>query len=400
MGILSKLFSIKSADPSDAIYRALVDASARTAAGVMVSPETAMRCAPVFAAVRIRCETLAQLPVNMFKRKRDGGREKAVNHPLHAMLHDAANGWTPAFNFISDLERDATLHGNGYAYANRVRGRIFELIRLDPRTVAVEVDKVTQEPSYRVNSRDGQKNYEWTEVLHVTGFGGESAIRNCSGAIGLCLALEDHAARILSNGGRPSGLLTTKLRLTEKQLTDLKEAWNTQHAGDNSGKTAIISGGFDFVPMGFKSVDMEFQAQRAFQITEIARAIGVPPALIADYGRATWSNSEQMAQHFLTFSMLPRVKAWQGAIARLLSAKERAEYYPEFMVDELVKADIAARFEAYQKAISARILNPNEVRAKENLPAYPGGDEFMNPNIETPAAPTKQTPALALRSVS
>jgi phage portal protein BeeE len=126
----------------------------------------------------------------------------------------------------------------------------------------------------------------------------------------------------------------------------------------------------------------------------------VPPVLIADYGRATWSNGEQMAQHFLTFGILPRAKAWQGAIAKLLTAKERKELYPEFNVDELVKADIAARFEAYSKAIAARILNPNEVRAKENLPAYKGGDEFLNPNIEPTQAPAaKPKPTAGLRVV-
>ncbi|MEJ0097865.1 MAG: phage portal protein [Bauldia sp.] len=116
-------------------------------------------------------------------------------------------------------------------------------------------------------------------------------------------------------------------------------------------------------------------------MVEIARALGVPPTLMMDFGRATWSNAEEMSQVFLAFTILPRTKMWSGAVARLLSKEEQATYYAEFMVDELVKADIAARFVAYSQAIAARILSPNEVRAKENMPPYEGGDEFANPNI-------------------
>ena len=120
---------------------------------------------------------------------------------------------------------------------------------------------------------------------------------------------------------------------------------------------------------------------------EIARALGVPPMLLMDFGRATWGNSEQMAQAFLTFTILPRMRLWAGAVSRLMPADQQEQFVPEFLVDELVKAEIAARFEAYAKAITNGILNPNEARAMENRAPYAGGEQFRLPmNTETPAA--------------
>lgn len=398
MEFFRNIFEKKSSTNADWI--ALIDNAQKTAAGITVTPETASRCAPVFAALRIKSETVAQLPCNIFKRKRDGGREKAVDHPLHFLFHDSPNAWTSAFQFICQIERDAMLYGSGYALATTAREKIKELIRLDPSKVVVEIDKITMEPSYKYSDGENSKIYNWQEILHVASFGGQSPIRQCSSAIGLCLAMEQHASQIFRNGGRPSGVVRVPKRMSKPTFDRFKMEWNNNYAGlENGGKTPILEEGIDFQPLTFNSVDLQFMDLRGFQIAEIARCLGVPPVLIADYGRATWSNSEQMAQHFLTFGILPRIKAWEGAISRLLSAKERREYYPEFMVDELVKADIAARFEAYSKAIAARILNPNEARAKENLPAYVGGEEFINPNIEQ-ASVTPKPKAPGLRVVA
>jgi HK97 family phage portal protein len=180
--------------------------------------------------------------------------------------------------------------------------------------------------------------------------------------------------------------------LKEKSTIRHMNARSSGHGGENSGKVAILEDDSDFTPLTFNSVDLQFQEMRAFQLSEISRALGVPPVLLSEYGRATWANSEQMAQSFLTFTLLPRIKLWQGAISRLLSEEEQQTYYPEFLVDELVKADIAERFEAYSKAIASRIFNPNEIRAMENRPPYVGGEEFADPNI-TPNAPAPPAPS-------
>lgn len=289
------------------------------------------------------------------------------------------------------MEKDTITHGGGYALANRAGDRIVELIRLAPGSVCEEIDDRTLEPSYKVTLPDGsQRLYPWRDILHVPALDGLAAIRQAREAIGLTMALERYAGALLGNGARPSGVLKFKRKLDDATYERLRKSWTSGHGGENSGKTAVLEDDADFTPLTFNSVDLQFQEMRAFQLLEISRALGVPPMLLSEYGRATWGNAEQMAQSFLSFTILPRIKLWQGAVARLLSEDEQQTYYAEFLVDELVKAEIAARFEAYAKAITNGILNPNEVRAMENRAPYEGGDEYrVAMNTEPPGAAQK-----------
>ncbi|MCP4306666.1 MAG: phage portal protein [bacterium] len=362
---------------TDAGFQALVDLGAVTAAKISVTPESALRCVPVFAAVRVRCETIGALPFLLYRRREDGGKDRASDHPLFRLIHDRPNPWTSAAEFVMQLEQDCLTDGGGYALANRSGEKVVELIRLPPRSVRVVDDEVTLEPRYEVTLKGGSKRvYPWRDILHVPTLGQLAAVQQAREAIGLCMSMERHAAGLFGNGARPSGILKFKRKLTEDVHIRLRQSWQSAHTGDNSGRTAILEDDGDFEPLTFNSVDLQFQEMRAFQVVEIARAFGVPPHLLMDFGRATWGNAEQMAQAFLTFTLWPRLKLWQGAVKRLMTPDEQAEYVPEFVVDALVQAEIAARFEAYSKAITNGILNPNEVRALENRPPYDDGDQF------------------------
>jgi HK97 family phage portal protein len=372
---------------SNSTFDVLLGIGMQTAANIAVSPEVALRCIPVYAGVRVRCETLGALPLHLYSKDDSGRKDRAVDHPLYRLLHDRPNGWTSAPEFIMQMEQDTITHHGAFALANRSSDKIVELIRLPPNSVSVRFDPYTLEPIYDLTIANGTKiNYPWQDILHIPNRGNVAPIWQAREAIGLTMAMERHAGALFGNGARPAGILKFKRKLTDDVHERLRKSWNSGHSGENAGKTAILEDDADFLPLTFNSVDMEFSAMRAFQVVEIARALAVPPTLMMELGRATWANAEEMSQTFLSFTILPRIKLWQGAVSRLLSADEQAKYYPEFMVDELVKADIAARFAAYAQAIQARILNPNEVRAKENMAPYVGGDEFANPNI-TPSAP-------------
>ena len=383
LGKIFKMFERKSDG-----YEALLGIGLATAANIAVTPTLALKCVPVYRGVSVRCEVLGSLPIILYKRLPDGGKERATDHPLYRLIHDRPNPWTSSADFVMQLEQDCITDGGGYALANRSGEKIVELIRLAPGSVLCEEDPETLEPKYTVTLKDGTKRvYRWQDILHIPALGGMSPIKQAREAIGLCMAMERHAGALFGNGARPAGILKFKRKLDDAVHGRLMKSWGSGHSGENSGKTAILEDDADFVPLTFNSVDMQFQELRGFQVVEIARALGVPPMLLMDFGRATWGNSEQMAQAFLTFTELPRMKLWQGAISRLLSAEEQDKFVPEFMVDELVKAEIAARFEAYAKAITNGILNPNEVRAMENRAPYVGGDEFRVPmNTEVPGA--------------
>lgn len=389
MGLFQKLFGTEKKSFDQAEWEALVDQGARTAAGIFVTPSKALDCTAVAAAVRIRVETLGSLGLFLYRRGAADERSRATDHPLYALLHDRPNGWTSAAEFVMQLETDVITEGAGFAYANRARDNIIELIRLDPLSVTVKHDTITIEPFYEVAlSSGGTQRYSWRDILHIRGSidlanrhqaRPLSALRQARQAIGLCLALEGHAARLLGNGARPSGALTSTKRIDDVGYKRLKKSWLGAHAGDNAGGTAILEDGVTFTPITFSSVDLQFQEMRIFQSIEIGRALGTPPTMIYELGRATWSNSEEMAQSFLTFTLLGRCKLWQGAISRLLSPEEQTEFYPEFEVDSLVKADLQARYQAFTAACGGPFLTANEVRATDNRPSIEGGDELRPP---------------------
>ena len=367
-----------------------------TASGTIVTPESAMRCATVYASVKVIAESVAQLPLHLYRRTEDGGKERAADHPLSELLHDQPNDWTSSFEFRAFMQTALCLHGNAYAFINRTNGRIFELIPIPSPCVTVEVDPITMEPSYKVSSGDGgQRVYDRTEIFHLKTLGtsphiGLSPISQMREAIGLALVMEEHGARLFSNGARPSGVFKYGKMVGPDLAKRLRESFNAAHAGGpNSGRTLILEDGMDFQALQFTSVDLQFLELRRHQIAEIARGFRIPLHLLQELERATHNNAESMGQQFLSLTLLPWLKLWEGAIRRsLLTPEERREYHAEFLADDLARADLAARFEAYAKAVTNGILNPNEVRAAENRAPYPGGDQFRLPmNTEDASKP-------------
>ena len=377
---------------------ALIFGSTPAASGVEVSPATAMRCTPVRCAVQTIAEAIGQLPVHVYQRAEDGSRERNTDHPASAILREQANDWTSASDFLEQLTRDALLYGNGYAHIGRQDGRLVELVRLDPSSITVEADATTGEPLYRTNG-DGRRYIDRRDVLHIKapsldGMSGASPVAQAKEAIGLALVMERHAAKLFGNGARPSGLLKFKGKLNDDTAKRIKASWTASHAGGNqSGGTAVLEEDGEFQALTFSSVDAQFLELWQHVITEIARVYRVPPHMLFELGRATWGNAEEMGASFVQFGLMRWVKAWQGEIRiKLFTPEERQQFFAEFLLDDLVRADIAKRFEAYAKAISSRILNPNEVRAMENRAPYAGGNEFVNPNTTSgtsnrPAAP-------------
>lgn len=358
-----------------------------TASKIAVSPTRALECPAVARGIAVRSEVLGMLPLHLFRRLNAGGKERAEGHALEKLLSGRPNGWTSAPSFLMQLERDSLLHDiGGIAIANRIDGsRIAELVRVKPGTVTLEED-ASGEPRYLVSQKGGgQRAYHWRDVLHVENVGGISPIKLARESIGLTIAMNGHAGRLFGNGARPAGVLKSSRKLSPDVIARLKSSWTKAHTGDASGGTAILEDGIDFQALTFNSVDSQFEQMRQFQVVEIARGLGVPPSLLFDFGRATWGNAEQMAQSFMTFTVLPRLRLWAGAVSRLLSAEEQEQFFPEFIVDAVAMAELSARFAAYASAISSRILSPNEVRAMENRPPYEGGDKFENPNTTSGA---------------
>lgn len=225
----------------------------------------------------------------------------------------------------------------------------------------------------------------------INGIRGTSPVEQCREAIALNLQLEAHAARLFANGGRPSGLLKFPNRLGNEVAARIKASWKAATSGANSGATAVLEEGGDFTPLSFTSVDAQFLEIWERSVYEIARAFKVPPHLIFELGRATWGNAAEMGAGFLRFTLMPWLKRWEAEVRlKLIATSERDSVYAEFLTDDLLRTDLAARANAYGKLIASRIINPNEARARENLPPYAGGDVFANPNTTTTNTTTQK----------
>lgn len=356
-----------------------------SAAGIVVTPRTAMECAPVRCGVQAISETIGQLPLIVYQRGANGSKERAPNHPAYKLLHDAANEWTPAAKFREEITRDAILRPlGGFAFINRVDGKPVELIRLDPESSPVTVDSTNGEPVYTVQEGSNRREIARENILHIPtpSMSGRGLAYDARNSIGLALVLERYANNLFANGVRPGSLLLAKDAKTPEAVKNIKALFNAQFSGDGTGSNAVLPGDLIYQQLTLSSVDAQFEELRRFSIEEIARHLRVPPHILYEMSRATWGNSEEMSQHFLDFTMMRWITAWEGELRLKLFANDPS-HFAEFQTDNFVRANYAARMEGLSKAIAARVLSPNEARAILNLPPYEGGNEFINPAIQT-----------------
>lgn len=346
-----------------------------------VSPAAALAVPAVSAAVRVISEAVATLDVRVVRI--DGAEvTDEPDHPVAAFLQDEANAWTSSFELIRDIVSEAlTRDAGGLAWVNRIDGRATEIIHYDPGTIGVSYER-TGEPTYRLNGAVLNPN----DIIHLRGAFSRCPLSLAGEAIGIASEMSTHAAKLFSNGARPAGVIELPKTLGDEGLKRMKAGWAAAHGGsENSGKTAILWDGATFRPITFSSTDAQFLELRKFQIIEIARAFRVPPSMLYELDRATWSNSEQMGKEFLTYSLEPWLRALEGALRRaLFSPDDRKRYRIVFDRDDLTRADLGARATAYSSLIASRVLNPNEARGWEGLPPYAEGAAFSNPNITTP----------------
>jgi len=365
---------------------------APTLAGVSVTPYTAMTCAPVACAVRAISEAAGSLPLHVYKRLPDGGKEKAPDHPLYRLLHDAPNGWSPAALFRTQLMADALLQPyGGFAQIVRVDGgKPYQLLRLDPRLTSIVVDYSNFEPLYAIKA-DGKhpaRQIAAADILHIPtpaydptrGLVGEGRE-----AIALALVLERHASRLFGNAARPSGVLSIKGNMTADALAKAKAAWQASQGGDNAGGTAVLPADASWQALTFSSVDAQFIEARKYAVSEIARLFRVPLHMLMELDRSTPRSLEAIGQEFLSQALLPRLKSFEQELElKLLSPEERDQYCIEFNADGLARADLLARAQAMSALVAARIFNPNEARdVGFGKPAYEGGDVFENFNTSS-----------------
>ncbi|MDU9005755.1 phage portal protein [Sedimentitalea todarodis] len=354
-----------------------------TVSGVCLSPEAALQVPAVSSAIRVISEAAASLDISA---KSADETKVLTNDPGIALLQGEANEWTSGYDLIRDLVIDALKRdAGGLAWVNRVNGKPVEIIRHRPGVISVEYDQITGEPSYKINNRPEPA----ANIIHLRSPFGCSPLTLAREAIGVAYVMERHAARLFGRGARPSGALMFPKGMGEESVKKARTAWRATHEGDDAGgRTAILYDGTEFVPFTLNSTDAQFLENRKFQILEIARAFRVPPSMLFELDRATWSNTEQMGREFLVYCLEPWLKALEGALRRgLFLQDERKDRVIRFDRDDLTRADLNTRATVINSLISSRTINPNEGRSWLGLQPYDGGEEFANPNISTEPKP-------------
>jgi len=355
---------------------------------VAISGASALRVPAVASCVRVISEAAASLPVRIMERAEDGTETEDLNHPIGVMLRGDVNGWTSGFDLVRDLTAAALTHDfGGIAFVNRIGDAVREII-FHPNMITVTYDPATGEPSYRINGTPRRPS----DVLHVRGPFDKSPLTLAAEAIGTAKIMETHAGNFFRNGSIPGLVILMKKSLGDEGARKVLAGWRKAFGGaTSSGKTAVLWDDADVKQLALNAVDSQFLELRNFQITEICRAFRVPPSMIFQLERATWSNSEQMGREFLVYCLEPWLRTLETALGRaLLTREERQRYRILLDRDDLTRADLTARATAISSMISAKVLNPNEARSWLDLAPYPGGNEYGNPHIN-PTAPGAET---------
>lgn len=369
-------------------------------AGKNVSETSAMQMTAVYACVRILSEAVAGLPLHLYRYGERGTKEKAIDHPLYRILHDEPNPEMTSFIFRETLMTHLLLWGNAYAQVIRNgKGEILALYPLMPNRMKVDRDRSGEIVYEYTRSSDDARTSSGSvvllksmDVLHIPGLGfdglvGYSPIAMARNAIGLAMATEEYGAKFFANGATPGGVLEHPGVL--KDPARVRESWNSVYQGSgNSHRIAVLEEGMKYTPIGIAPNEAQFLETRKFQINEIARIFRVPPHMVGDLEKSSFSNIEQQSLEFVKYTLDPWVVRWEQSIQRsLLTKAEKETMFVKFNVDGLLRGDYASRMNGYAVGIQNGFMSPNDVRELENMDRIPeelGGDRYLCNGNMTP----------------
>jgi HK97 family phage portal protein len=382
--------------------------SNRNPSGVKVDAETALRSTVVLACIRVLSTSVAGLPFHLYRRLPGGGKEIAREHPLYRLLHTQPNSWQTSFEWREQMMLHLLSHGFALDEKVYTGGAISEIVPLHPSRVKTEqLENNRLRYTYREASGSSTV-YTQDAVMSVRGMSddgvnGMSTIELARDAIGLARACEIHGATFFGSGARPGVILSTDQMLSPEAAENTRNQWERAHRGaDRSHRTAVLQGGLKVNELGGNNQESQFLEARRFQVEEVCRLFGVPPHLVGDLTRSSFSNIEQQSLDFLTNGLMPYLRRIESSIARdLLEGDD--EYFAEFDTRGVLRADAAGRGSYYNTLWNLGVLSVNEIRSLENLNPVESGDvRFVQLNMTTldkAAATPEPMPATVVEEI-
>ena len=393
MGIFSGLFRSRDKPQNRTAGSAYSFFFGGSTAGKRVNERSAMQMTAVYSCVRILAEAVAGLPLHLYRYKEDGGKEKALDHPLYLLLHDEPNPEMSSFVFRETLMTHLLLWGNAYAQIIRNgKGEVIALYPLMPNRMVVDRDihgqlyyQYTRSTEEAPTMKGVTVNLPPSDVLHIPGLGfdglvGYSPIAMAKNAIGMAIACEEYGAKFFANGAAPGGVLEHPGTIKDPQR--VRESWQSTFGGSgNSNKIAVLEEGMKYTPIGISPEQAQFLETRKFQVNEIARIFRVPPHMVGDLEKSSFSNIEQQSLEFVKYTLDPWVIRWEQTIHRsLLLPDEKSQYFVKFNLEGLLRGDYQSRMNGYAIGRQNGWMSANDIRELENLdriPAEEGGDLYL-----------------------
>ena len=355
-----------------------------TKAGVQVSEKTALKYLTVFACVSLISGDIARLPLILYQKNRDGGKNRVLTHPLSDLLHNAPNPQTTSFHWREASQNHLLLWGNTHSRIIRtpLSKEINALVQVK-NPGGMQIKKYRNGTFYEWMEDGKRKRVAKKDMFHIPGFGfdgifGMSMIALAREAIGLGLATENFGSTFFGNGTHPSGIYEMDGYLGDNKADFVKALKNGFAGLGKAHKIMIAEGGAKYKPLTVPPNDAQFLETRNFQKIEICGMYHVPPHKIAIHGHNSDNNSlETENANYVDSCLMHWIVRWEQSIAlQLLTREERQQgLFVEFLVDGLLRGDSQARAEYYNKIFQVAGIKPNEIRAKENMNPIPGGDE-------------------------
>lgn len=367
-----------------------------------VRPQRAIQTSAVYACVRILAESIASLPLHIYRRDGDGGLAKADNLPEYALLHDEPNSYQTSYVWREQGMFQAALWGKGIYEIQRdkMTGRVIGLYPI-PAWEA-QASLVKDGGAIKKVWNVGGDTLDDSDVLHIpapgwNGIDGVSPISLHRASLSMSLNAEEFGANFFKNGTRLSGVLEHPNQLSTEAAGRLRENWQQVYAGKaNAGKVAVLEEGMKFNPLSMPLADAQYLEIRKFQVSDIARIYRIPPHMIGDLDRATFSNIEQQSMDFVTHTLLPWVTRWEQELNRKLfghSTVLKGRYFVRFNLAGLLRGDMLTRYRAYAIGRQWGWVSVNDIREVEDMNPVEGGNVYLTPMNMTKAGKSDSDPA-------
>lgn len=346
-----------------------------------ISDNSAMRLSAVYTCIKVLSETVSSLPICLYRQIGEG-KELHTSNPLFDLVGKKPNEFQTAPEFMSYVMMSLLLRGNFYGYVNRTAsGRIIEILPLPFDAVSVMQD-TDYNIVYKVTHSDKSEFvYSQYEILHIKGMSmdgivGMSPLQYNASVMNNAIAARDYAGSVFANDATPRGVLSTDGVLSDEAYDNIRQSWEASHGGiKNAHRIAILEQGLKFSPMQLTPADVQLLESRKYSRTEIASIFRVPPHMLADLERATFSNIEHQDLAFYKSTILPYLTNIEARLnCTLLNVNTQ---YFKFKVEDLLRTDLTTRVNAYKAMIETGIMSPNEARERLDMNPREDGDDFI-----------------------